>query len=51
MTSNVGASMITTTSKLGFSVSNDESKDKYEHLKDTVMEEMKNLSDLNSLTE
>ena len=41
MTSNVGASMITTTSKLGFSVSNDESKDKYEHLKDTVMEEMK----------
>ena len=41
MTSNVGASMITTTSRLGFSVSNDESKDKYEHLKDTVMEEMK----------
>ena len=41
MTSNVGASMITTSSKLGFSVSNDESKDKYEHLKDTVMEEMK----------
>ncbi len=41
MTSNVGASMITTTSKLGFSVAEDESKDKYEHLKDTVMEEMK----------
>ncbi len=41
MTSNVGASTIATTSKLGFSVSNDESKDKYEHLKDTVMEEMK----------
>jgi ATP-dependent Clp protease ATP-binding subunit ClpC len=41
MTSNVGASMITTGSKLGFSVANDESKDKYEHLKDTVSEEMK----------
>ncbi len=41
MTSNVGASMITTTSKLGFSVAQDEAKDKYEHLKDTVMEEMK----------
>jgi len=41
MTSNVGASMITTGSKLGFSVGNDESKDKYEHLKDTVSEEMK----------
>lgn len=41
MTSNVGASMITTGSKLGFSVSDDESKDKYERLKDTVSEEMK----------
>ena len=41
MTSNVGASMITTTSKLGFSVVEDEQKDKYEKLKDTVMEEMK----------
>ena len=41
MTSNVGASMITTTSRLGFSVANDEQKDKYEHLKETVMEEMK----------
>ena len=41
MTSNVGASMITNTSKLGFSVAQDEQKDKYEHLKDTVMEEMK----------
>ena len=41
MTSNVGASMITTTSKLGFSTSDDESKDKYEKLKDTVAEEMK----------
>ena len=29
MTSNVGASMITTTSKLGFSVADDEAKDKY----------------------
>ncbi len=41
MTSNVGASMITTTSRLGFSTSADESKDKYEKLKDTVSEEMK----------
>jgi len=41
MTSNVGASMITTTSRLGFSTSSDESKDKYEKLKDTVTEEMK----------
>jgi len=41
MTSNVGASLIQTTSKLGFSVAENESKDKYEHLKDTVMEEMK----------
>lgn len=41
MTSNVGASMITTTSRLGFSTAEDESKDKYEKLKDTVSEEMK----------
>ena len=41
MTSNVGASMITTTSRLGFSTSADEAKDKYEKLKDTVAEEMK----------
>lgn len=41
MTSNVGASMITSTGRLGFSVAGDEQKDKYEHLKDTVMEEMK----------
>lgn len=41
MTSNVGASMITTTGKLGFSIADDEQKDKYERLKDTVMEEMK----------
>ena len=41
MTSNVGASMITTTSRLGFSTSADESKDKYEKLKETVSEEMK----------
>ena len=40
MTSNVGASMITTTSKLGFSTSDDESKDKYEKLKETVTEEI-----------
>ena len=41
MTSNVGASMITSTQKLGFSVAGDEKKDKYEKLKDTVMEELK----------
>lgn len=41
MTSNVGASMITNTSKLGFTTSEDESKSKYEKLKDTVSEEMK----------
>ena len=41
MTSNVGAHMIQNTSKLGFSVSNDEKKDKYEKLKETVMEELK----------
>ena len=41
MTSNVGASMITNTSKLGFTTASDESKDKYEKLKETVTEEMK----------
>lgn len=41
MTSNVGASMITNTSKLGFTTAEDESKSKYEKLKDTVSEEMK----------
>lgn len=41
MTSNVGASMIASSSKLGFSTAGDESKDKYEKLKDTVTEEMK----------
>jgi ATP-dependent Clp protease ATP-binding subunit ClpC len=41
MTSNVGASMIANKSKLGFSTADDDSKDKYEHLKDTVSEEMK----------
>ena len=41
MTSNVGASMITNTSKLGFSTAEDESKDKYEKLKETVNEELK----------
>ncbi len=40
MTSNVGASTIASTGKLGFAVG-DEQKDKYEHLKDTVMDEMK----------
>lgn len=41
MTSNVGASMISTGSKLGFTTADDAAKDKYEKLKDTVMEEMK----------
>ena len=42
MTSNVGASMITTQGKLGFSASADDAKkDKYEKLKDTVNEELK----------
>lgn len=41
MTSNVGASMIASQSKLGFSTAQDEKKDKYEKLKDTVLEEMK----------
>ena len=41
LTSNVGASMITSTQKLGFSTADDAKKDKYEKLKDTVMEEMK----------
>ncbi len=41
MTSNVGASMITNTAKLGFTTGEDESKDKYEKLKETVTEEMK----------
>lgn len=41
MTSNVGASMIANQAKLGFTTASDEKKDKYEKLKDTVMEEMK----------
>ena len=41
MTSNVGASMITTQGKLGFSTAEDVKKDKYEKLKDTVNEELK----------
>ena len=41
MTSNVGASMIANQSRLGFATANDEKKDKYEKLKDTVNEEMK----------
>lgn len=41
MTSNVGASMIASQGKLGFTSAQDEKKDKYDKLKDTVMEEMK----------
>lgn len=41
MTSNVGASMIASQSKLGFTTATDVKKDKYEKLKDTVMDEMK----------
>ena len=41
MTSNVGASLIQTTSSLGFTVAADAKTDRYEKLKDTVNEEMK----------
>ncbi|HSA06711.1 MAG TPA: ATP-dependent Clp protease ATP-binding subunit [Candidatus Gastranaerophilales bacterium] len=41
MTSNVGARSIEHTSKLGFTVAQNEEKDRYEKMKDTVMEEMK----------
>ena len=41
MTSNVGASMITTQGKLGFSTAESAKQDKYEKLKDTVNEELK----------
>jgi ATP-dependent Clp protease ATP-binding subunit ClpC len=41
MTSNIGATLIENSSKLGFAVANDEAKDRYERLKDTVTEEMK----------
>jgi ATP-dependent Clp protease ATP-binding subunit ClpC len=41
MTSNVGASMIQNVSKIGFATAEDESKSRYEKLKDTVTEEMK----------
>ena len=41
MTSNVGASMITTQGKLGFTTGDDAKKDKYDKLKDTVNEELK----------
>ena len=41
MTSNVGASMITTQGKLGFTTAENANKDKYEKLKDTVNEELK----------
>ena len=41
MTSNVGASMITTQGKLGFTTAENAHKDKYEKLKETVNEELK----------
>ncbi len=41
MTSNVGASMIATQGKLGFTTGEDAKKDKYEKLKETVNEELK----------
>ncbi len=41
MTSNVGASMISTQGKLGFSTAENAKQDKYEKLKDTVNEELK----------
>ncbi len=41
MTSNIGASAIENVSTLGFSTGSDESKSRYEKLKDTISEEMK----------
>lgn len=41
MTSNVGARSLENTSKLGFAVADDEEKDRYERIKDTVTEELK----------
>ncbi len=41
MTSNVGARSIEYTGKLGFAVAENEEQDRYEKMKDTVMEEMK----------
>jgi len=41
MTSNVGASMITTQGKLGFTTAENAKQDKYDKLKDTVNEELK----------
>ena len=41
MTSNVGASMIATQGRLGFTTGDDAKKDKYEKLKETVNEELK----------
>lgn len=41
MTSNIGARALENTSKLGFAVAEDAEKDRYERVKDTVMEEMK----------
>ena len=41
MTSNIGARSLENTSKLGFAVADNEANDRYERVKDTVMEEMK----------
>ena len=41
MTSNIGARALENNSKLGFGVADDEEKDRYDRVKDTVMEEMK----------
>lgn len=41
MTSNVGARSLENPSKLGFAVADNEEQDRYEKMKDTVMEEMK----------
>jgi len=41
MTSNVGASRIESSGTLGFTAAENEEKDRYEKLKDTVMDEMK----------
>ncbi|MDF2503731.1 ATP-dependent Clp protease ATP-binding subunit [Clostridium sp.] len=41
LTSNVGASTIKRQKSLGFSVSNDETEDEYEKMKDNIMDELK----------
>ena len=44
MTSNVGARSLENTSKLGFAIADDEEKDRYERVKDTVIRDEKSIS-------